>query len=82
MLLLRIDDIVSGTKKASGKEGSQSGAAPTATPEDWSTTDCYIGRFHDDFPKGNFENMLRDNGVQEQNIITNIETMIPRFPCS
>ena len=36
MLLLRIDDIVSGTKKASGKEGSQSGAAPTTTPEDWS----------------------------------------------
>nr|XP_058945140.1 T-complex protein 1 subunit gamma-like [Pocillopora verrucosa] len=34
MLLLRIDDIVSGTKKASGKEGSQSGAAPTTTPED------------------------------------------------
>lgn len=32
MLLLRIDDIVSGTKKASGKEGSQSGAAPTSGP--------------------------------------------------
>ncbi|XP_031572027.1 T-complex protein 1 subunit gamma-like [Actinia tenebrosa] len=30
MLLLRIDDIVSGTKKASGREGSESGAAPTA----------------------------------------------------
>ncbi|KXJ25911.1 T-complex protein 1 subunit gamma [Exaiptasia diaphana] len=29
MLLLRIDDIVSGTKKASGREGSESGAAPT-----------------------------------------------------
>lgn len=34
MLLLRIDDIVSGTKKASGKEGSQSGAAPTTPAED------------------------------------------------
>ncbi|XP_067058085.1 T-complex protein 1 subunit gamma-like isoform X1 [Acropora muricata] len=34
MLLLRIDDIVSGTKKASGKEGSQSGAAPTTQAED------------------------------------------------
>lgn len=56
MLLLRIDDIVSGTKKASGKEGSQSGAAPTTTPEDWWTTPTgyYIGRFHDGFRKGNF----------------------------
>lgn len=34
MLLLRIDDIVSGTKKASGKEGAQSGAAPTTQAED------------------------------------------------
>lgn len=34
MLLLRIDDIVSGTKKATGKEGSQSGAAPTTQAED------------------------------------------------
>jgi len=30
MLLLRIDDIVSGTKKSSGDEGTNSGAAPTA----------------------------------------------------
>lgn len=30
MLLLRIDDIVSGTKKASGREGSESGGAPTS----------------------------------------------------
>eukprot|EP00795_Rhopilema_esculentum_P005874 gene5874-11201_t len=29
MLLLRIDDIVSGSKKAGGKEGTGSGAAPT-----------------------------------------------------
>ncbi|XP_048584096.1 T-complex protein 1 subunit gamma [Nematostella vectensis] len=29
MLLLRIDDIVSGTKKATGAEGSESGGAPT-----------------------------------------------------
>ena len=29
MLLLRIDDIVSGSKKAGGKEGTESGAAPT-----------------------------------------------------
>lgn len=29
ILLLRIDDIVSGTKKASGREGSESGAQPT-----------------------------------------------------
>lgn len=34
MLLLRIDDIVSGTKKANGKEGAQSGAAPTTQAED------------------------------------------------
>lgn len=29
ILLLRIDDIVSGTKKSEGKEGTQSGAQPT-----------------------------------------------------
>ncbi|KAK3731435.1 hypothetical protein QZH41_013620 [Actinostola sp. cb2023] len=33
MLLLRIDDIVSGTKKAQGGEGAQSGAAPTTTDD-------------------------------------------------
>lgn len=29
ILLLRIDDIVSGTKKSEGREGTQSGAQPT-----------------------------------------------------
>jgi len=33
MLLLRIDDIVSGTKKSTGDEGTNSGAAPTAASQ-------------------------------------------------